>query len=152
MERRVAVKLIDAVCIALVVCTFAHLALAWAGMPDAIPVHYGFGGEADDWGDKSRAFIVPVLEAGVYLMIAVAERHPNSWNTGVRVTDENRERVYRILGNLLATVKSVVTIGFAAVSAVQVGGGPQPRFLFPAIVASLVGGVVFWAIQLRRAR
>lgn len=152
MDRSLAAKAVSAACAALVVATFAHIALTWSGMPDSIPVHYGFDGSVDGWGGKPQTLVVPVIMLALCAGINVAERHPRWWNTGVEVTEENRERVYRILGNLLASMKLAIALGLAAVSAVQVEGGPQPWFLLPAMVAALVGVVAFWLAKLRKAR
>lgn len=145
-------KAVDVVCAALVVATIARLALAWERLPDVIPAHYGLDGSVDGWGGKESALVAPVAMLVVYAMVAIAERHPQSWSTGVEVTEENRGRVYRILRNLLATLKLAVVAGLAAASAVQLGGGPQPWFLFPATIAAVFGGVAYWSVKLMKAR
>ena len=44
--------------------------------------------------------------------MSVIERFPGLWNTGVAVTKENKHRIYRILKDMLKTVKLLVVIVF----------------------------------------
>lgn len=45
-------------------------------------------------GKKSEMLLLPVMAWLLYLLLTVIERFPKIWNTGVTVTEENRERVY----------------------------------------------------------
>ncbi len=146
-------KAIEVLCILLVIGTFIHLELAWSNMPDVIPVHYGFDGQIDEWGSKSRILVVPVLMLVLCVGIDIVERHPKWWSTGgIQITDRNRVDVYHAFGSMLASVKGVIAVGLSAVSAVQVNGTPQPWFLFPLFIAVLVLVVVFLIVQVYRMR
>lgn len=152
MTRNAPSKIVSALCALLVAWTFVHVALAWPSMPDIIPTHYGLDGLVDGWGGKPRILIVPLLMLALYAGIEVAERHPKWWNTGVKVTEENREDVYRNLGGMLASVKALLVMSMSAISAVQVEGGPQPWFLLPASVIAIIAVTAFWIARLYRMR
>lgn len=146
-------KVIEAFCIVLAIGTFIHLALAWPNMPDVIPVHYGFDGQIDEWGSKSRVFVAPMFMLVLCVGIDIVERHPKWWSTGgIQITDRNRVDVYHAFGSMLASAKGVISVGLSAVSAVQVNGTPQPWFLVPLFIAALVLVVVFWIVQVYRMR
>ncbi len=145
-------KVISVLCAVVVVVTLARVILAWGSLPNTIPVHYGFDGQIDEWGSKTRIFVVPVLLLVLHIGIEIVERHPKWWNTSVKVTSKNRDGVYRAAAALLASMKAVLVVSLSAVSAVQVGGGAQPWFLFPAIILALAAVVIFWIVRLRRLR
>ncbi len=66
-------------------------------IPQKIPTHYGVGGQPDARGDKSSCVVLLVIGGVMWLMMWGIEQVPMIWNTGVKVTEENRVRVYRIL-------------------------------------------------------
>ncbi len=54
-------------------------------LPDRIPAHYGFSGQADRWGSKYESFLFPVVTIGMGLfMLAMARiasrQEPNGHN------------------------------------------------------------------------
>ena len=54
-----------------------------------------------------------VVQWGLYLLCTGVEQVPQVWNTGVKVTAANRERVYRILKYMLETLKLIIQIIFS---------------------------------------
>lgn len=85
----------------------------WQAIPREIPTPYGFSGQPDAWGDKSSCVVLLVIGVVMCLMMWGIEQFPIIWNTGVTVTEENRVRVYRILKNLLVTIRLVIAAIFA---------------------------------------
>ena len=65
---------------------------------------------------KSQLWFTPILSVLMYLGISLCERTPGIWNTGVEVTRENKERIYRILKNMIVTMKLVVVFTFVFLS------------------------------------
>lgn len=45
---------------------FIYLATIYNGLPQKVPIHFNFKGEADDWADKTMLFLLP---AGLCLFI-----------------------------------------------------------------------------------
>lgn len=141
-----------AVSAALVVATFVHVAVSWGTMPDSIPAHYGLDGTPDAWGGKGSALVAPCAMLLIFGAFFVASRHPGSWNTGVTVTEENRDAVYRVLGRLIASIEAISALWLAAVSFIQVEEVRQPWFLLPAMLVLLIGALAFWIRRLYRLK
>lgn len=76
----------------------------WPILPESIPTHFGFSGDADSWGGKSSLIILLVVNIGMYLMFAVLHYFPHIYNYNVGITEKNaREQYYnaRLMMNLM---------------------------------------------------
>ncbi len=68
-------------------------------LPDQIPAHYGFDGQADRWGSKYESFIFPAVTIGMGLfMLAMARVASRQESNG-----HNNERVCMTAGIVLLT-------------------------------------------------
>ena len=89
--------LVEVICLVMLVGVTIYLGINWSSLPDKIPAHYDFAGNIDRWGKKGELLIVPIMSWFLYVMITGVEQIPSIWNTGVKVTAENKYRVYRVL-------------------------------------------------------
>jgi len=103
---------VEMVCLILLIGVLAYLFLNWSSVPDKIPGHYNVMGKIDRMGSKKELLILPIIGWVMYLIMTVIGNFPQIWNTGVTVTEENKERVYRITKNLLNTVKLIMVAVF----------------------------------------
>ena len=77
-------------------------AVAVGFLPDRIPAHYGFGGQADRWGSKYESFLFPAITVGMGLfMLAMARiasrQEPNGRNNEkVCMTVQCHELLYTV--------------------------------------------------------
>jgi uncharacterized membrane protein len=130
----------------------AYLILAWKTIPDQIPGHYNAVGEIDRWGDKSELIVLPIVSWLMYGLITLIERYPQIWNTGVRVTEENRTEVYRLLKSLIAVVKMFVLLMFGSLSVISSLGLNLPMWYLLAFLVVLFGTIVYFIVRLTRLR
>ena len=112
--------------------------IMWSQIPDQIPTHYNFAGEADDYGGKGSLIFMMVLAWFVFILITVLMRFPNTWNMPVKVTEENRSRLYAITRAMLEVLKIFTTILFAVMFTTTAAGVPLPQW----IVIILIAGVL----------
>ena len=106
-------KLMNRLSLLVLVGTVVFLAGYWKQIPAEVPMHYNAAGEIDRWGTKAELLILPVIAWLLYGLLTVVEQFPSAWNTGVKVTAENREQVYALLGHMLSTLKLLVMVMFA---------------------------------------
>ena len=116
-----------------------YLILAWNQIPDKIPGHYNALGEVNRWGNKSELIVLPIISVVMYGLITLIERYPQVWNTGVRITEENRAQVYRLLKSLIAVVKMFTLLVFASLTVIS-SSRPQAAD----VVSVRVSRAVFW--------
>ena len=93
--------IINVLCLILLVGTVIYLIAAWGSLPDLIPGHFGGDGQITRYDSKGTLIIPLVIAWLLYLGFLVIERVPQIWNTGVRVTEENKYRVYGAIAPVL---------------------------------------------------
>ncbi len=132
--------------------TLVYLVAGWNSFPEQIPMHYNAAGEIDRWGGKGEILVLEVVLWAVYLGISAVEKYPQIWNTGVKVTPENRERVYRTLKNLIKTLKLFTALIFAYLIVCSTQGLSLPGWFTPAVLILIFGDMAVWMIRLYRVR
>ncbi len=130
-----------------VICIAAN----WSSLPDKIPGHYNAMGEVDRWESKGELLFLPIVSWMLYLAITVLEQFPKIWNTGVSVTEENRERVYRILKSMIGTVKLLLVAFFAFLSINSMLAQNLPIWFLPVFLVLIFGTIIFFVAKLMRA-
>ena len=152
IENTKADRILDLIGWILLIGTLAYLILGWSSFPDQIPMHYNGAGEIDRWGGKGEIIVIEVVMWILYLGIGLVEKYPQIWNTGVEVTPQNREKVYRILKYMLKTLKTLTALIFAYLIVNSLQGTPLPGWFTPATLILVFGDMAFWLVLLYRIR
>ena len=152
IENTKADRILDIIGWILLIGTLAYLILGWSSFPDQIPMHYNGAGEIDRWGGKGEIIVIEVVMWILYLGIGLVEKYPQIWNTGVEVTPQNREKVYRILKYMLKTLKTLTALIFAYLIVNSLQGTPLPGWFTPATLILVFGDMAFWLVLLYRIR
>ena len=129
-----------------------YLILAWSTIPAQIPAHYNAAGEVNRWGSRSELIILPIISWLIYGMITLIERFPQVWNTGVRVTEENRAVVYRLLKNMIACVKMITLSIFSCLTVLSSLARNLPMWFLLAFLVLLFGTIAYYIVKLTRLR
>ncbi|HIZ82605.1 MAG TPA: DUF1648 domain-containing protein [Candidatus Mediterraneibacter pullistercoris] len=132
--------------------TLIYLIVCWNRIPGQIPTHYNAAGEIDGWGGKSMIWFTVIIVWVLYLGISFVERYPDLWNTGVKITRKNSEKVYRLLKYLIRTSKLIMTAVFTALVIFPAMEKPLPPWFTPVYLILLTGNTVFWLIRIFLAR
>ncbi|MHC5741499.1 MAG: DUF1648 domain-containing protein [Nostoc sp.] len=53
---------------------------AWSTLPDTIPVHFGFDGQANGWGSKKVLWLLPIVGLAIYGLLTFISRYPKHIN------------------------------------------------------------------------
>lgn len=152
IENTKADRILDLIGWIMLIGTLAYLILGWSSFPDQIPMHYNGAGEIDRWGGKGEIIIIEVVMWILYLGIGLVEKYPQIWNTGVEVTPQNKERVYRILKYMLKTLKTLTALIFAYLIVNSLQGTPLPGWFTPVTLILVFGDMAFWMVILYRIR
>ena len=126
------------------------LAAGWNQIPEKVPGHYNFAGEADSMTGKGTLILIPVMNWLMYLGISALEHFPQVWNTGVEITAQNRERVYRVLYHMIVSMKLSVVLIFSFMTVWH--ENYMPSWFFTAAMLLTFGPMLFFLIQLWRVR
>ena len=152
IENTKADRILDLIGWIMLIGTLAYLILGWSSFPDQIPMHYNGAGEIDRWGGKGEIIVIEVVMWILYLGIGLVEKYPQIWNTGVEVTTQNKEKVYRILKYMLKTLKTLTALIFAYLIVNSLQGTPLPGWFTPATLILVFGDMAFWLVLLYRIR
>ena len=140
------------VCLLALIGTALYLAFNWGSIPDKIPVHYNAMGEIDRWGSKAELLILPLISWITYIGLSVIERFPRVWNTGVKITVENRDRIYTIILNMIVTLKLVTTSIFVFLTIYSTLSKPLPIWFTPIFLILTFGTIFSFMVSLFRNR
>lgn len=99
-------------CMILLIVTTLYTIYMYIQLPEKIPIHYNVAGVIDRYGNKLEIFILLIVTWVMYIGLSLVTRVPQFWNTGVSVTAENKDRVYRILKNMLKIIKMEIIVIF----------------------------------------
>ena len=144
--------LVNILCIGMLAGVLIYLALNWGKLPDPLPAHYNAAGEVDRWGSKGELLALPVINIIMYLGITAVESFPQIWNTGVAVTETNKEQLYRILKNLIGSVKLIVVLVFSYItlsSSLAVG---LSIWFLPIFLCLMFGTILYFIRKLVRIK
>ena len=98
------------------------LAACWSNIPETVPTHFNALGKADAYGSKGSLIAEAVIMAALFLLLAVVERFPSVWNFPVKVTAENKARLYVIGFTMIGAMKVLmvcmfINVGFSSIIA-----------------------------------
>ena len=135
-----------------IVGVVVYLILAWNTIPDKIPGPYNAAGEVNRWGSKSELIVLPIMSVLLYGLITLIERYPQIWNTGVRVTEENRAAVYRLLKSMIAIIKMFTLLRCASLTVISSLSLNLPGWYILAFLVILFGTIAYFIVRLTRLR
>ena len=126
--------------------------IMWSQIPDQIPTHYNFAGEADGYGGKGSLIFMMVLAWFMFILITVLMRFPNTWNMPVKVTADNKARLYSITRAMLEVIKMLVSLLFAVMLINAAIATPMPRFILIALIAAMLLSIIMGIFMMYKNR
>jgi uncharacterized membrane protein len=78
-------------------------------LPETVPIHYNFWGEADGFGNKNTLLILPPIGLLVGLILLWINKYPHIFNFPVEVNSKNARHLYT-LGQRMIRIMNIVTI------------------------------------------
>lgn len=123
----------------------------WSRITDTVPTHFNAAGVADSYGSKRNLAFEPVLAAFLLLFLSLMERIPAIWNFPVVVTEENRERLYKIAMIMMGGIKVLVTALLidVGVSSLVEGYPIWPMYMMLGVMMILI---IVSTVQMVRAK
>ena len=144
--------IIEIICVTLLIGVAAYLIFHWGSIPDKIPAHYDWEGNIDRWGNKSELIFLPMMSWFLYLLITGLQQVPLAWNTGVKITEENEERVYRTLKYLLETLKLIVVADLTYMTIYSLMGKSLSGWFTMIVLVAVFGDLIFWIVRLYQVK
>jgi uncharacterized membrane protein len=111
--------------------TAVIVAVRWNKLPDKIPTHFELNGEPNGFGGKKMLIVLLVVMVAITGLMYLSEMFPKMWNLPVKITDSNREFVYRTVKYFME-VETIIMITLLA--------GPIIAIVFS---KTYPGGIIF---------
>lgn len=81
-------------------------------LPEIIPTHFRMNGEADGFGTKWSIFGLPIIGTALYIVLSILSKYPNKMNYSVTITEDNTEKLYTIMTQMLHVMKICLVVVF----------------------------------------
>lgn len=125
-------------------------------LPEQIPHHFGFTGEADSWGGKYIIGLEPGLGAVFYLLFLLVRKKPQWLNFPWKIDARNREVQYALGISLLHWVIAECMLLFVYLQKMTIRVAFQPDlklgwgiWFFLIILLATTGYYTYYAYQRR---
>lgn len=145
-------KIANLISLIFVIGILIYILIVWKDIPDMIPGHYNMAGEIDKYSSKNSIWILVGVQILLFAMMSVIERFPNIWNTGVKITAENRERVYTTLRNMLSYLKMMIMGYFSYMTFQSIAGGNLHSMSVFVFLLLVFGGMAIFLIKIFKIR
>ncbi len=139
---------VNFICILLFLGMAIFLGLTWQDIPDQVPGHYNAQGEIDRWTGKGELLITPIVGWLLFIGVTVIELFPKLWNTGVTVTEENWPRVYRVIKNMMGTMKLQLSSIFVFLTINSALQNELPSWFLPVVLIVVFGSLGYSIVRL----
>ncbi|GKX66422.1 DUF1648 domain-containing protein [Inconstantimicrobium mannanitabidum] len=132
--------------------TIIFLIISWNTIPDQIPQHYNAVGEIDKITTKSSLIVLLAVGWILFIGLCIIEKFPQICNTGIEVTEQNKEKVYRILKNMLGTIKLLIALVFSYLTLYSTNVKNLSHLFLPTFLVLVFGSITFFIIQLVKVK
>lgn len=151
-EKTVFSKIANLISLLSVVGIVLYIIITWKDIPDMIPGHYNIAGEIDKYSSKNSIWIILVVQILLFTMMSVLERFPNIWNTGVKITDKNREVVYTTLRNMQTYLKMMIMLYFSYMTFQSIAGERLNSISVFVFLILVFGGMAIFLAKIFKSR
>ena len=81
---------------------------SWPVLADRVPQHFGPSGRPDAWGSRNILWLFPAMALGIYVLMTILNRFPQTFNYPWPITEQNAEVQYLLARTLLVAVKAEI--------------------------------------------
>lgn len=136
--------------------------ITWAALygphplPDRVPTHFDGAGNPNAWGSPAGIILLPVLAAGLYLLMSLVARFPSVFHYPVRTTPQNVQRLQSVTLDMIAWLKVENTCLFAVlqwafIQAARTNNGHLFPMILPFFIVAIFATVGWHFIAMFRA-
>ena len=125
-------------------------------LPDTIPIHFDYTGQADGFGGKEKILILPVTTTLLFALMTLLNKFPHIFNYPVEITETNALRQYTIATKLIRFLKLaiVVILGLIEFTSIQIANGQNGlgTLFLPFTIGFILLPLVYFVLKMYKAR
>ncbi|MCX2452672.1 DUF1648 domain-containing protein [Pedobacter sp. PLR] len=113
-------KIIEGIGFLLLTAMWLCVFVQYSGLPESIPIHFNFSGEADSFGHRSDIYSLPMVGTALYILLTFVNNFPQYFNYLTPITPENAHSQYMMATRLLRYLKVLVVVIFATLISITI--------------------------------
>jgi len=141
-------KIMEVITVAMLLLLFGYLISIWGSIPVKIPSHYNTAGAVDSYSGKGSILLMPIIGAGLYIMMTVISFFPAIWNTPVKITEDNYLVVYQNIRSIVSYIKLVLVTTFAYITFRMANADPLDVTFLPIMLTALTGPIIWYIAKI----
>ena len=141
-------KVLEAITAIFVLCQIVYVSVRYSKIGDKIPTHFDFAGNPDGWGSKSTVFVLLGATIFLYVLLTVCMFFPKMCNIPVKVTDENRARIFSYVINMLLLTKLLIVGCFFYMTVCSMEGIPLGIWFTVFMLVSILGVTFYYTAKM----
>lgn len=126
--------------------------IRWSQIPETVPSHYDIIGNVDGYSGKIALIWELGIAWGILILLTVIERFPGLWNLPVKVTPQNKNKLYLITRTMMGGIKLLIALLFTCTLLFSALAKALPPWIMPLLMAAIfitIGGCIFAMIRNR---
>lgn len=145
-------KILEVIGYAALAAFWIFVSCAYSVMPETIPTHFNFAGEADGFGDKNTIFLMPVIGTLLFAALSLLQQIPHAFNYVTEITLENAQKQYTAAVRMLRFLKLALIVIFIFIEVLTyktaMGGGEDMGiWLIPMTLVLTFGPLFYFLIK-----
>ena len=84
-------------------------------LPEIIPIHFNGAGKADEFGNKTHIFVLPIISTLLFIGLTILNKHPHIFNYPSQITKENAVDQYTNATRMMRVLKLVIVLLFGLI-------------------------------------
>ena len=138
--------------ILILVYNFIYLFINWSTIPQSIPTHYNLQGIVDNYGGKQSLLLIPIISLIIFCVISFLQKFPEISNTPIKLTVENKNRVYAVQNSMIITLKLITISIFFYISIMQTTLKQISSAFLPITIFLLLITFVYYLYKMNKAK
>jgi len=131
----------------------AFVLIKYKSIPAQIPTHFGFNGQADDWGDKTMLIFLLIALIVLFVLITVLAHFPQSFNFPVDINESNAELMYKNAVRMLSFLKTELVLTFSYLEWAMIEGASKSTsalsiLFLPIVLVAIFGTIGFFVMKM----
>jgi len=116
------------------------VAFNYSSLPDRIPIHFGFSGKPDGYGDKVWIWLMPGITVVLFLFMDYIRKIPHTFNYPVKITENNVKYQYGIARSMMAGMNFTVVLLFLSIvwNTILVATGKSSQLGFGVVILTFI--------------
>ncbi len=138
--------------ILILVYNLIYLFINWSTIPQSIPTHYDLQGVVDNYGGKQSLLLIPIISLIIFCVISFLQKFPEISNTPIKLTVENKNRVYAVQNSMIITLKLITISIFFYISIMQTTLKQISSAFLPITIFLLLITFVYYLYKMNKAK